>query len=322
MPTRSSPSRSASSTCSTSRSRCSASGTGKMPKNARHRYNSTAPSTHVTVPPPTQMAPSASTETCTRPARPSAVPWLRDVRRARAAGGEQPLGHRRVQAAGHRVLDRRAVLREERPQLERLRRALRIRPDDAQVEVDEPRLERQHRVGVRPAAPRPSPARCRPTPRRRSPSARSAAPTRCARSGSRRPGPRAAAAARRTPARRRSGARARARRRTPARSRRPCAGCPPCSSQAWQVPSVGCPANGSSATRREDPHPVVGVRSWSAGARTSSRTGSSSGRTVASAPSRARRRRARRRPGCPRRADREDIHLFEGPLHGAESPTR
>ena len=32
---------------------------------------------------------------------------------------------------------------------------------------------------------------------------------------------------------------------------------PPASSQAWQVPRVGCPANGSSASRGEDPHLVV-----------------------------------------------------------------
>ena len=30
---------------------------------------------HVTVPPPTQIVPSSSRETWTRPARPSAVPW-------------------------------------------------------------------------------------------------------------------------------------------------------------------------------------------------------------------------------------------------------
>jgi len=37
----------------------------------------TAPfvATQVTVPPPTQIVPPASTDTCTRPARPSAVPW-------------------------------------------------------------------------------------------------------------------------------------------------------------------------------------------------------------------------------------------------------
>jgi hypothetical protein len=39
-------------------------------------YSSTWPVTQVTVPPPTQMVPPGSRETCTRPARPSAVPWL------------------------------------------------------------------------------------------------------------------------------------------------------------------------------------------------------------------------------------------------------
>jgi hypothetical protein len=38
-------------------------------------HSSTSPRTHVTVPPPTQTAPSASCVTWTRPARPSAVPW-------------------------------------------------------------------------------------------------------------------------------------------------------------------------------------------------------------------------------------------------------
>jgi D-lactate dehydrogenase (cytochrome) len=40
------------------------------------RYSSTWPATHVTVPPPTQMVPSESRETWTRPARPRTVPWL------------------------------------------------------------------------------------------------------------------------------------------------------------------------------------------------------------------------------------------------------
>lgn len=39
-------------------------------------YSSTCPETQVTVPPPTQIVPSGSRSTCTRPARPSAVPWL------------------------------------------------------------------------------------------------------------------------------------------------------------------------------------------------------------------------------------------------------
>ena len=39
-------------------------------------YSSTWPVTQVTVPPPTQIAPLSSAEMCTRPWRPSAVPWL------------------------------------------------------------------------------------------------------------------------------------------------------------------------------------------------------------------------------------------------------
>lgn len=35
-----------------------------------------SPVRQVIVPPPTQIVPSASVEMCTRPARPSAVPWL------------------------------------------------------------------------------------------------------------------------------------------------------------------------------------------------------------------------------------------------------
>ena len=41
---------------------------------ALEAHSSTAPDTHVTVPPPTQIAPS-SADTWTRPRRPSAVPW-------------------------------------------------------------------------------------------------------------------------------------------------------------------------------------------------------------------------------------------------------
>jgi len=42
----------------------------------RATYSSTWPRTQVTVPPPTQIVPSGPLETCTRPERPSAVPWL------------------------------------------------------------------------------------------------------------------------------------------------------------------------------------------------------------------------------------------------------
>src|SRR5919206_4721853 len=50
----------------------------------------------------------------------------RDVRRRRAACPQQPARERRVEAAGHRILDGRAVLRKERPNLECLRRAGRV----------------------------------------------------------------------------------------------------------------------------------------------------------------------------------------------------
>src|ERR1700729_1457961 len=42
----------------------------------RQLYSATEPAMHVTVPPPTQTWPSSSRETCTRPRRPSTVPWL------------------------------------------------------------------------------------------------------------------------------------------------------------------------------------------------------------------------------------------------------
>jgi len=42
----------------------------------RVRQRSTCPTTHETVPPPVQMVPVWSRVMCTRPARPSAVPWL------------------------------------------------------------------------------------------------------------------------------------------------------------------------------------------------------------------------------------------------------
>ena len=72
------------------------------------------------------------------------------------------------------------------------------------------------------------------------------------------PGRRGPAAAPGTRAGRRCGGAGRARRRTPARAgpgRSPASA----SSQAWQVPSVGCPANGSSSVGREDADPVVRV---------------------------------------------------------------
>ena len=100
------------------------------------------------VPPPTQIVPAASVEMWTRPERPRAVP-CRATYGARARPlAHQPLCQRGVEAPGHRVLDERAVLREERAHLERLVRAVGARADDADVEVDEAGLQGQHGVGV------------------------------------------------------------------------------------------------------------------------------------------------------------------------------
>src|SRR5579862_2042232 len=54
------------------------------------------------------------------------------VRSLQPAGAEQPLGHRRVQAARDRVLDR-ADLAAERPDLQRLRRSGRVEPGHADI---------------------------------------------------------------------------------------------------------------------------------------------------------------------------------------------
>ena len=208
-------------------------------------YSATVPVMQVTVPPPTQIVPSSSRVTWTRPARPSAVPWLRDVGRARAAAVEQPLRDRGVQAPGHRVLDRRAVLREERAQLEGLRRASGYGPTAPTSRSTNPGRSAST-ASASASSTATQPGRCRPTTRRGSPRARSAARTRRARSATPRPGRRAAAAARRTrarPAVRRTGTSPDAHSWTITSSRR---ATPPRSSQAWQVPSVGCPANGSS----------------------------------------------------------------------------
>ena len=92
----------------------------------------------VTVPPPIQIVPSGSWVTWTRPARPSAVPWPATYGARGTAGPDQPARERGIQAARDRILDGRAVQREERPDLERNLAASGRRPDDADVEVDEP----------------------------------------------------------------------------------------------------------------------------------------------------------------------------------------
>ena len=97
------------------------------------------------MPPPTQIVPSSSRETCTRPRRPSAVPWLATYGVCARPLSQQPCGQRRVEAAGDRILDGRAVLREERADLERLGRAGRVGADDAEVEIDRSRRDRRAR---------------------------------------------------------------------------------------------------------------------------------------------------------------------------------
>src|SRR2546430_9207437 len=69
-----------------------------------------------------------------------------DVWRGDPAGAGQPLRDRGVQAAGDRVLDRRAELRAEGADLQRLRRAGRVRPDHADAQVHLTRPDREHRV--------------------------------------------------------------------------------------------------------------------------------------------------------------------------------
>jgi peroxiredoxin len=71
-----------------------------------------------------------------------------DIGRSGALTLEQPLCQRRVQAARDRIFGGGAILRKEGPHLERLRRALGVWPDDAEVEVDDVRLEVKDGVGT------------------------------------------------------------------------------------------------------------------------------------------------------------------------------
>jgi hypothetical protein len=75
-------------------------------------------------------------------------PLADHVGRLGAALSKQPLGARRVEAAGHRVLDRRALLREERPNLECLGRARCTRPHHPEREVDDAGAEGEDGVGA------------------------------------------------------------------------------------------------------------------------------------------------------------------------------
>ena len=110
-----------------------------------------------------------------------------------------------------------------------------------------PGPQRQHRLGAREQHARPSRGRCRPTAASTIVVARDAEhrgqvlDQRARPTGPDRSSGGAANASRGSPA-----APAPGRRRTPGRRRRRRRGAPPASSQAWHVPSVGWPANGSS----------------------------------------------------------------------------
>ena len=207
-------------------------------------------------------------------------------RRTTSGGGRRPATGRStaLRLPGDRVLAK-AHVGAERPHLDarvaRRRRAGRRPRPPGRPRSTKSGRQREHAAPRSRAAPPPSPARCRPTPCRRPRRRRSAAPSR---SG---PGPR------RSPVLSHAAAGPRRRAARPAElgpgppphswtSSPSALGCPPASSHACALPIVGCPANGSSRARREDPQPVVGARRRWARAGTSSPTGSS---TVRTAPS-------------------------------------
>ena len=81
-----------------------------------------------------------------------------------SAGPREPLAERRVEAAGDRIFDQHAVLRKERPHLDRLRRTRRVGADQPDVEVGVRRPYGEHGLRDRqldgdPARPRPLPGR-------------------------------------------------------------------------------------------------------------------------------------------------------------------
>ena len=97
-------------------------------------HSSTLPLTHVTVPPPTQIVPSPSTEMCTRPARPSAVPWLATYG---AWSRPVPSSHCASEAFKLPVTGSSTVapsFTKNAADLDRRRCAVGIRPDDAEAQ--------------------------------------------------------------------------------------------------------------------------------------------------------------------------------------------
>ena len=219
---------------------------------------------------------SPSARRSTRPARPQRRALGRDIARGREAAADQPLRQAGVQAAGDRVFVAR-LSPDEGAHLE-----LRVVPVAA-CGADDAELRGRPAAASPAAAPAPASAdasitahpartvvaptgarrrRARAMPQRRGDARQQvvAPAARCARSGG-------AANASRVPSRR-----TRTRPTPHCCTTSPAArGRPPAASQAWQLPSVGWPANGSSRAGREDAHAVVGVRRRSAAAGRSSR---------------------------------------------------
>ena len=222
---------------------------------------------------------SPTRATCTRPARPSAVPWAGDVALGREAGADQPLRQAGVEAAGDRVLDGDAVCGEEGPHLDRAssrpgrvarrRRRGRGRPTPR-------RARREHRLGASRAAtatqPGPLSTHCGGDERGRIGAERLRA---TARRSAARPGRCAPAAAPANASARRRGGSAPGRRRTAGRRRRRAA-CPPRPQPGVAGAERRVAGERQLARRREDADAVVGARRRSARAGTSSRSGWSS----------------------------------------------
>ena len=102
----------------------------------------------MTVPPPIQIGAFIVLRDVHAPGPAEHRALARDVGRGRATRAQEPLGERGVEAPRHGILDHRAVLGEEGAYLPGLRRALRVRADDADVELGVARLEREHPVRV------------------------------------------------------------------------------------------------------------------------------------------------------------------------------
>ena len=102
----------------------------------------------VTVLPPTQIVSLPSRETCTRPARPSAVPWLATY----GAVTRPVLSNHSASDAFKLPVTGSSIVEPSfgmNARTEGARRALGIRADGSQIEVHDARAERQHRIRAR-----------------------------------------------------------------------------------------------------------------------------------------------------------------------------